>query len=301
MYKHYIVVSIFMVLLLLEYSVSCNDKIKYKYFNTEIILDYGTIEKQTFTQSKSAIVNAANKWLQGGGGIDGAIHQAASGQKVHNSETCFLCVYARTHFSKKNNQYESGREVLCPVGEAKITPAFNIINTSNIIHAVGPQISSGETVTKIKEDALIGAYKNSFECAKKNGIQAIAFPQISVGIFHYPLDNAALVALRTTLQFIKDNPKALQEVRFIMWKNDKVGQDGYILYKNTLNNLSTIDKGTNTRIIAISNPDQLNLASADSEQSKISARIHKIENRWSTFANWFLRLIRWRTTSSPAM
>lgn len=136
------------------------------------------------TLKVDAIVNAANSTLLGGGGVDGAIHKAAGPE---------LFIYCKNLGG-------------CQTGEAKITPGFNL-PAKFIIHTVGPRWGEGE-----EEKFLSACYKNSLELAIKNNCKSIAFPAISTGVYRYPLNLAAEVAVKTIKQFIEDNNPSIEVI-----------------------------------------------------------------------------------------
>lgn len=138
-----------------------------------------------------AIVNAANRSLVGGGGVDGAIRRAAG---PHLSKECDLL---------------GG----CHVGEAKMTGGYKL-PSKYVIHTVGPQ---GEKSDKLRE-----CYENSLALAKENQLRTIAFPCISTGIYGYPQRPAAKVALSTVKKFLLENPDAVDRIIFCLFlKSDK--------------------------------------------------------------------------------
>jgi O-acetyl-ADP-ribose deacetylase (regulator of RNase III) len=125
-----------------------------------------------------AIVNAANKSLLGGGGVDGAIHRAA-GPALR--EVC----------AKLDG---------CETGEAKITPGFRL-PARYVIHTVGPVWGGGE---RGEDRLLANCYLNSFALALKHNLASIAYPAISTGAYRFPPDRAASIALRTVLAALED-------------------------------------------------------------------------------------------------
>ena len=148
-----------------------------------------------------AIVNAANRTLLGGGGVDGAIHRAAGpGLRAE----CF-----KLHG--------------CKTGEAKITKAYNL-PCRYVIHTVGPVWHGG----KKNEDKLLElCYRNSLQVAKEQGIRSIAFPSISTGVFHYPVEQpveqAAKIAVKTVQKYMDENPDAFDLVMWVLFDDDTYG------------------------------------------------------------------------------
>lgn len=167
----------------------------------EIILDDIT------KVSCDAIVNAANTTLLGGGGVDGAIHAAAGPQLLAECRTL------------------GG----CKTGEAKITKGYNL-PAKFVIHTPGPIYRDGNH----NESTLLeNSYRNSLELAEKNGCKTVAFPSISTGVYHFPLDKAAAIAVKTILSFLKKS-KVVETVYTVAF--DRVTE---IAYTDALKALST--------------------------------------------------------------
>ena len=163
-----------------------------------IELRKGDITKLTV----EAIVNAANSSLLGGGGVDGAIHRGAGPALLEFCE------------SLKG----------CNTGEAKISPGFNL-PAKYIIHTVGPVWKGGE----YNEDSLLAAcYNNSLKLAVENNIKSVAFPSISTGVYKFPIERAAKIAIKETGDFLRENSK-LKRVIFVCFD-----EKTYIIYKSLL-------------------------------------------------------------------
>ena len=135
------------------------------------------------TLDVSAVVNAANSTLLGGGGVDGAIHRAAGPR---------LRAHCRTLGG-------------CPVGQARMTPGFGL-RAPWIIHTVGPVWQGG---SQGEADLLQACYTNSFELAVAKGLDSIAFPGISTGAYGYPVEQAAVLALETMQLYRLKVPRIL--------------------------------------------------------------------------------------------
>jgi O-acetyl-ADP-ribose deacetylase (regulator of RNase III) len=164
--------------------------------NNRIALVLGDITKI----KADAIVNAANTSLLGGGGVDGAIHRA--GGKAILDE----CVQIRN------------RQGGCKTGEAVITTAGNLPATY-VIHTVGPVYNNGNSG---EEELLESAYLNSLKLAVQKNVQTIAFPNISTGIYHFPKQKAAAIAINTVKHFLAGND-SIQLVTFVCFDEENYG------------------------------------------------------------------------------
>ena len=128
------------------------------------------------TLDVDAIVNAANERMLGGGGVDGAIHRAA-GPELY--EACAALPEVRPG-------------VRCPTGESRITPGFNL-RARHVIHTVGPIWRGGNHG---EAELLASCYRTSLALARQHRVRAIAFPAISCGVYGYPVEHAAAIAVR---------------------------------------------------------------------------------------------------------
>lgn len=148
----------------------------------------------TKVNNVDAIVNAANKSLMGGGGVDGAIHRAAGPELL--AETRKL----------------GG----CETGDAKISGGYNL-PVEHVIHTVGPVWNGGGNN---EEELLASCYRRSMEVAKDNDIRKIAFPSISTGVYHFPVDKAASIAVNTVKEMTEKNPEAFDLVTWVLFDEE---------------------------------------------------------------------------------
>lgn len=194
-----------------EYTFFWLDNEKYGEFRTEqtgspateLRMIKGDITEQSDVE---AIVNAANTSLLGGGGVDGAIHRAAGRQLL---EEC-----------RKLNG--------CRTGEAKLTGAYKL-PCKYIIHTVGPIWHGGN---QDEEKLLADCYRNSLQIAVDQGIRSVAFPSISTGVYSFPKDKAAGIALRAVNQFVEANPGKMHLIEWVLFDDDTLS-----VYKDALSKL----------------------------------------------------------------
>ena len=155
------------------------------------------IQGDITTITADAIVNAANSALLGGGGEDGAIHRKGGSQILAE------CVQIRN------------KQGGCPVGEAVITTAGNL-PAKYVIHTVGPVWNGG---TKNESELLASAYRNSLKIAESRNLAKIAFPNISTGIYGFPKQPAAAIAVKTVKDFMQ-SAKNVKEVIFVCYDDE---------------------------------------------------------------------------------
>jgi len=170
-------------------------------------MDRITIIKGDITrQNTQAIVNAANSSLLGGGGVDGAIHRAAGPQLLEECRTL------------------NG----CQTGEAKITKGYKL-PAQYVIHTVGPVWHGGNH----NEDQLLAnCYKKSLQIALDNQIETIAFPAISTGVYHFPLERATRIAMNEAKSFLENHPLP-EEIMFVCFS-----ETDYQTYQRVFSELS---------------------------------------------------------------
>ena len=149
-------------------------------------MDIEAVKGDITAQEVDAVVNAANQALAGGGGVDGAIHRAAGHRELQ--EAC---------------QALGG----CDTGDAKATEGFNL-PARWIIHAVGPRWRGGEAG---EAEQLASCYRRSLEVADELGARSVAFPAISTGIYGYPPEDAARIAVET----VRSTPSEVELVRLV--------------------------------------------------------------------------------------
>ena len=163
------------------------------------------VEGDITEQDTEAIVNAANPTLLGGGGVDGAIHRAAGPKLLEECRTL------------------GG----CQTGDAKITKGYRL-KAKYVIHTVGPVYHrDGPRAPEL----LASAYRRSLEVASENNVRSVAFPSISTGAYGYPMEEAAPIALRTVIDYLKTHTD-IELVRFVLY-----GQRAYEVYERALQSI----------------------------------------------------------------
>ena len=146
------------------------------------------------TLAVDAIVNAANTSLLGGGGVDGAIHRAAGRKLLEECRTLGGCA----------------------TGSARITGGYEL-PARHVIHAVGPVWSGGN---KGEPDLLVSCYRTALDLAAGHGLQSIAFPAISTGVYRFPADLAAQIAAGTVVSEMSANARGIKDVVFCCFSKE---------------------------------------------------------------------------------
>ncbi len=146
------------------------------------------------TLDVDAIVNAANRSLLGGGGVDGAIHRTAGPELLAECRSL------------------GGAET----GEAKITGGYRL-SARHVIHAVGPVWNGGKGN---EEELLASCYRRALELAAEHQLRSIAFPAISTGVYHFPPDRAARIAVGTVVSELAGTPHSLERVIFCCFSDE---------------------------------------------------------------------------------
>ena len=164
---------------------------------TDITLVQGDITQQRV----SAITNAANSRLAGGGGVDGAIHRAGGPAIMAECD--------------KIRREQGG----CPTGQAVITTGGDLY-ADHVIHTVGPIWEGGMSG---EPELLASCYRQRLKLAVENELKTIAFPSISTGVYGYPMEKAAIVAIETVTLFLEENEE-FKEVRFVLFSVDDLKQ-----------------------------------------------------------------------------
>lgn len=170
--------------------------------NSKLMIVEGDITRE----ETDAIVNAANSGLKGGGGVDGAIHRAGGPAIM---EACRKIGY-------------------CPAGQAVITTGGNL-KAKYVIHTVGPVYTGGG---RNEAELLKSAYLESLKLASKKGLKSLSFPAISTGAYGYPVSEAARIALKTAIDYLKEHPD-IERVRFVLF-----GKPAYDVFAEEMKKLN---------------------------------------------------------------
>lgn len=169
-----------------------------------MVEQFSVIKGDIVRVKTQAIVNAANTSLLGGGGVDGAIHRAAGKELLLECETL------------------GG----CPTGEAKITSGYKL-RAEYIIHTPGPIWRGG---TRGEAELLANCYRNSLKLAQQYDITSISFPSISTGVYRYPVEQAAEIAVREIMTFLENN-KNMEKIQMVCFD-----ETTYRAYEKALKN-----------------------------------------------------------------
>jgi O-acetyl-ADP-ribose deacetylase (regulator of RNase III) len=169
------------------------------------MLRFKVLEGDLTKQKVDAIVNAANESLLGGGGVDGAIHRAAGPDLLAECRSL------------------GG----CPTGQAKMSRGYRL-PARHVIHTVGPVWEGGD---HDEDELLARCYRNSLALVRRHGLKSVAFPAISCGIFGFPIDRAAAIAVREIRSFLADTPE-VERVLAVCF-----GKDVYEAYCEVLQGL----------------------------------------------------------------
>ena len=158
------------------------------------------IKADITTIHADAIVNAANNSLLGGGGVDGAIHRAGGPSILEECKAIRL------------------KQAGCKTGDVVITNAGNL-PAKKVIHTVGPVYMDG----KQNEAALLkSCYTKSLTLAKENELRTIAFPNISTGVYRYPKQEAAIIAVNAVKEFITQHPNTFDKISFVCFDDENL-------------------------------------------------------------------------------
>ena len=186
-------------------------------------------------ESCDAIVNAANTALLGGGGVDGAIHRAAGPGLLAECRTL------------------NG----CETGQAKITKGYNL-PAKYVIHTPGPVWQGGQH----REEALLAScYRSSLALAQKNDCSCIAFPSISTGVYRFPLEKAAMIAVSTVLDGLLGNPYSM-EVRFVCFDSQTKNVYDQTLRQQLVERLSELCLPENWKKVRLAEAAYIDLTNA---------------------------------------
>ncbi|GAA4939060.1 O-acetyl-ADP-ribose deacetylase [Streptomonospora halophila] len=162
-------------------------------------MDITLVQGDITEQRVDAVVNAANSSLMGGGGVDGAIHRAGGPEILRECRRL------------RDTSHPDG----LPAGDAVATTAGRMPATW-VIHTVGPVYSASED----RSSTLASCYRRSLEVAEELNAAVVAFPAVSAGVYGWPMDSAADIAVRSTLAFSPASSNTLSEVRFVLFSRD---------------------------------------------------------------------------------